>query len=700
MISEFRNWHRIACGAIACLVTHASAHAADAPQSSQATIDVAADVHGVRVWPEIMGINLDYGGAAALAKTEAMQAVKRIGIKSIRFPNGCEADRYDWKADNRSKMSVDQFLAFCDAVGAEPYYTLNLQGGTEGRQGPPPAGAPLQEVIRYRHIAPNPCGYTDYYFGTLADAVEIVRKHTIERALAGRRPILCYEMGNENWGQGRTDWPPEVYAATVAAYARAMRGALADAAREHAPLKDLKLWITAVGYPLVGNNQDPTQATDRDVNVRWTREVNALYDAGLIDAVQDHFYPYSTEGADLLVWSYHNLQNILFARRGLANPLLNSYRDDAIAYRMPIEITEWNLKCWGEQRRTDIPARNLGFDQGLAGWKVNAKGGTRAEANQAAGRRGPGLRLTTQDNARQSVLVHQVFDWKDKKTKRIFATAWVRTDKPASLTASLRTVTAGDELGPPLAETGQRRAWRAGHWHKLCFGGAVPDGTTQLAVAFELTGPDARADIDGVELFYWNAEGGLAPASVDTAAQQLFLVDAIRTMIEHGVRRAHLHHLFGGYPCGIMLPDGRIKDNYKVFEFYAGRIGTRVVQTTMRCDTFDFECQAARYATDFNALAPSAKQVPVISALAMRDDRAVYVVAVNRSTDLPVEATIRIRGADATGPASERSLTCTDLDAPGVKLSSRDLPCGPERKRRLAPHSAYIFRFGLAGEKR
>ncbi|HOW18363.1 MAG TPA: hypothetical protein PLC79_04945, partial [Phycisphaerae bacterium] len=135
MTTGLRKHYRIGFVAFLCLAVHASAAASDAPRSSQATIDVAADIEVVRVWPEIMGINLDYGGAAALANPEVMQAVRRIGIKSIRFPNGCETDRYDWKADNRSKMSVDQFLAFCDAVGAEPYYTLNLQGGTEGRQG-------------------------------------------------------------------------------------------------------------------------------------------------------------------------------------------------------------------------------------------------------------------------------------------------------------------------------------------------------------------------------------------------------------------------------------------------------------------------------------------------------------------------------------------------------------------------------------
>jgi len=168
-----------------------SGFAATASRPAQATIDIDPEAREMRVWPEVMGINLDYGGRAALANPQAMQAVKRIGIKSIRFPNGCEADRYDWKADNKSKMTVEQFLDFCEAVGAEPYYTLNMQGGTDGLPGPPPSGAPVSEVIRYRHLAPNPCGYTDYYFGTLAETLDLVRKYTIERALAGRPPILC-----------------------------------------------------------------------------------------------------------------------------------------------------------------------------------------------------------------------------------------------------------------------------------------------------------------------------------------------------------------------------------------------------------------------------------------------------------------------------------------------------------------------------
>lgn len=684
----------------AFLTTTGGSIAQTADRPATAVVEISPQDRETPVWPEIIGINLDYGGAAALKRPEAMDAVKKISIKSIRFPNGCEADRYDWKADNTRKMTVEQFLAFCEAVGAEPYYTLNLQGGTEGLPGPPPPGSPPAEIIRYRHTAPNPCGYTDYYFGTLAETLDLVGKYTIERALAGQLPITCYEMGNENWGQATTDWPPEHYAASVAAYARAMRKLVAEAAAQYPAIKDLKLWITAVGYPLMGNNQDPLQATNHDINVRWTREVNQLYEGGLIDAVQDHFYPYSVEGTDLLVWSHHNLQNILYGRRGVANPALGGYLDEAIAYRSPIEITEWNLKCWGGRRKSTLDAKNLDFEQDMIGWTVAARtAGSTAAVSETAGRRGSGLRLRTGSSADASVSVSQVFEWKDKKATGIRGAAWIRTPHPDRISAQLTSLGPQSRPAEPLSETGSRTAWRADHWHRIVFGGKVPAAATHLAVNFALSGPNAQADIDGVELYYWDNEAGLMPAAADTAAQQLLLVDAFRVMIAHGIRRAHLHHLFGAYPCGIMYTDGRTKDNYKVFEFYAGGLGTHTVRTQVTCDTFDFDSQGDKHATAFNALAPDVKSVPIISALAMRDESSLYVVVLNRSTDEPVDLALRVRDA-RLGAGFVRTLTCEDTDRPGVRLATQDLASGPPATYRMASHSACLFKLALDSQNR
>ncbi len=98
-----------------------------------------------------------------MPKPEYIETVKKLGIYSCRFPNGCVADLYNWKNPGANEATVDEFLDFCEAIGAEPYYTINMQGGTDGLQNPIPQNAPLEEIIRYQHLQPNPCGYTNYH---------------------------------------------------------------------------------------------------------------------------------------------------------------------------------------------------------------------------------------------------------------------------------------------------------------------------------------------------------------------------------------------------------------------------------------------------------------------------------------------------------------------------------------------------------
>lgn len=659
---------------------------------SPVTIDVHLDEKEQPVWPEVLGINLNpHVGAAAIENPEAIEAVRRAGIKSVRFPNGCVADLYDWKKpSDKRHITVDEFLAFCDAIDAEPYYTLNLQGGTEDITTTAPADTDLAKRTRYRHTAPNPCGYTNYHFGTLAEALELVQRYTIRRTLEGKRPILCYEMGNENWGQSRSDWPPELYAATVRAYSRAIRDAVDKARREHNLGDDFRVHITAVGFPLVGNNQLPAETPDYDVNSRWTREMNALHADGSIDAVQDHFYPGGGQGMDLLVWPYHNLENMFHARRGLANPHLGGYLDEALAFRMPIEVTEWNVKCWGEKPQEKSGAENLEFEEGLAGWTVEAEGGeavTRADA----GRRGQGVRLAVPSDGR-SVTLYQVVDLSKQQAKLAEFRAWVRTDHPERLALQLVKVDAEGGLGDPLAERAVHRPYRAGHWLKIGVGGRLPEDTSRVAAVITLTGPGTSADVDAVEVFHWKMAGTLASAAVDTPAQQLAVADMMRVMIEHGVRRSHLHHLFGGYPCGIMQPDGRTKPGYEVFRFYAGWLGTHTVSATVHSPTFDYDSPADGIATDFNAVTPDVTDVPLVSALAMRDRDHAYVLAFNRSLDETLEASIRLHGVDGVAEGRLRRLTCKDIDLAGVRVEEGSLPSGKQTVLSLNPHTMHLLR--------
>ncbi len=542
---------------------------AEAGDVLRARVRVFANEEVGQVHPEVFGINLHPSRKKQIADPKVRAHTRNMGIKSIRFPNGCVADLYDWKnAEKNKQITVDEFLEFCKRVGAEPYYTINMQGGTEGLTGPVPADASLEQRIRYRHEAPNPCRNTNYHFGTLAETIDLVLRYTVERALAGKHPLIHYEMGNENWGQAKTDWPPDVYAATVKAYATGMRDLVAKARGRHPRLKALRLHITAVGYPVMGNNQDPAKSPDRDINVAWTGKLALLHAAGVIDAVQEHFYPYSSGGGDALVWTVHNLGNIILAREGTANPRLNGYVDPELTYGMPLEFTEWNLKCWGERYKNAEVGGNLDFEHGLEAWQAaDAGDGARVEVATVAARRGKGGLWLVSGSGEASWSQASRRFAPPADAPRVFASAWIRTAQPQDVRLSLTPVVEGEVQGEP-AESWSRCALQADRWHKIVVGGDLPEGTRQLELSIRAQGRAVQAFVDCLEVLYWTKTSNLAPMSANKAVQQLYCVDVFRVMIEHGIQRAHFHHLMGSYPCGALDNRGRPQNNHLVFRFF------------------------------------------------------------------------------------------------------------------------------------
>ena len=415
--------------------------AKEAPDLIPATVTVDLQHAERTINPWFLGMGVHPGERSYLQQPGSVAKVRdTLGLKSIRFPNGCEADRYSWlSAAKDGFITVDEFLNFCDATGCRPYYTINMQGGTEGREGSVPPEASLDEKIRYKHLAPNPCGYppASYHYGTLAETVQLVEKYTVQRILDHKTPILDYEMGNENWGQATSDWPFEVYVRTVEVYARAMRDVLQRAKTQHADWPPVSLRITAVGYPVMGNNQDPQQATRYDIDVAWTQGLNRLHELGLVDAVQEHFYPYSSATGDALVWVEHNLNNILLTRQGSPNPRLRGYVDPKLAYNMPIDITEWNLKCWGpEPRFLNVP--NGEFEAGLTNWTAESSppGTAQVQAAPQAARRGQlGLCIAT---SRKSAWAEARQSIPSGGKAELTALVWIRTDSPTNVSLTMR----------------------------------------------------------------------------------------------------------------------------------------------------------------------------------------------------------------------------------------------------------------------
>lgn len=624
--------------------------------------------------PQLFGTNLSVGDKARIADAETMALVRKLHLGSIRFPNGCQADSYDWR-NPAGKVTVEEFLGFCDSINAEPYYTINMQGGTEGLEGPIPADAPLDETIKYKHYAPNPCGDTNYHFGTLEETKALVEEFTVKRALSGKRPILCYEMGNENWGQAFSDFLPPIYARTIEVYAVAMRRVVEDAKKAAPKLKDLKLHITAVGFPMNGNNQENPNTPDYNTNVAWTAALNDLHKKGIIDAVQEHFYPYGNADGTTLAWANHNLPNILDARLGLPNSRLDGYKDPKLAYSMPMEFTEWNVKCWGTPFAIEKLIANPGFEDGLEGWTVSDNGKARALSSSA--RRGKqGLLVESPEGG--ACEVYQRIGRGDFTHAPIGI--WVKTSRPSAVKVFIR-----DPAGKPLGK--RISPPNADMWQRIVVG-SVLNNADSIELVLRVEGK-AAAQFDEAIMYSLKTTTGVRPPSCETFEQQLFCVDALRVMAEKGAQRTHLHHLFGTYPCGIMNADGTPRDNYHAFRLFGGFIGNELVETTCKSATYRFH-SGSSLATHFNGFPPTIEKVPAFSAQVSRTKTHLFLLMINRLPDREVEADIDL-GLTSKPPGSLRILSGTDIDLPGCTLEEKQISVSRRFKHKVAPYSAEIL---------
>ncbi len=92
-----------------------------------------------------------------------LELCKRTGAASLRWPGGCIAHRYNWKEtvgplSKRPKrlFGLPEFLAFCEAAGAEPVLTLAVYWGG------PADGADLVEYLNAPNDGRNPNGGVDW----------------------------------------------------------------------------------------------------------------------------------------------------------------------------------------------------------------------------------------------------------------------------------------------------------------------------------------------------------------------------------------------------------------------------------------------------------------------------------------------------------------------------------------------------------
>jgi alpha-L-arabinofuranosidase len=142
---------------------------------------------------------------------DVIEALRPLGIPVLRWPGGCFADTYSWRdgigprekrplrvnvhwgmAEESNAFGTHEFMAFCRAIGAEPYFAGNLGAGSPSE---------LRDWVEYCNFAGR---------STLADE----RRNNGDIEPFG---IRWWGIGNENWGCGG-NMSPEEYAAAFARY--------------------------------------------------------------------------------------------------------------------------------------------------------------------------------------------------------------------------------------------------------------------------------------------------------------------------------------------------------------------------------------------------------------------------------------------------------------------------------------------------
>jgi len=161
-----------------------------------------------RTSPLLFGQNLEhlrnivYGGIfddkSKLSDTrgfrvDVLEALRKIRPGILRWPGGIFASRYHWEngvgpkserhtvydyawgAEESNKFGTDEFIEYCQAVGAEPYITVNVTSGTS------------EEAARWVEYC-NLTGNT--YYAQCRKNNGYLKPHNVK----------YWSIGNENWG--------------------------------------------------------------------------------------------------------------------------------------------------------------------------------------------------------------------------------------------------------------------------------------------------------------------------------------------------------------------------------------------------------------------------------------------------------------------------------------------------------------------
>ena len=115
-------------------------------------------------------------------RNDVVAAIKPLNISVLRWPGGCFADTYHWRdgigprdkrprrinkfwgmAPEPNQFGTDEFIAFCRAIGAEPYFAGNLGSGSP---------ADLSDWIEY-------CGLRERQLWQMSDAQTVQQNRLV-----------------------------------------------------------------------------------------------------------------------------------------------------------------------------------------------------------------------------------------------------------------------------------------------------------------------------------------------------------------------------------------------------------------------------------------------------------------------------------------------------------------------------------------
>ncbi len=150
-------------------------------------------------------------------RTDVIAALHGLPVPMLRWPGGCYADHYHWRdgigpanerpvrlgmscglqVEDDNGLGTHEFLAFCAAIGAEPYLAGNVGSGTP------------QEL----------CDWLEYC--NTAVATTLGRERTRNGA-AAPFGVKLWGVGNENWGCGG-NYQAATYAREYVRYATMLR---------------------------------------------------------------------------------------------------------------------------------------------------------------------------------------------------------------------------------------------------------------------------------------------------------------------------------------------------------------------------------------------------------------------------------------------------------------------------------------------